>query len=87
MRTRSRRPEAIASRTPSSISSTELRSSKTRWTASRSTRPAWIPSRLTGVEQIVMCCLEKEANKRYRDGAALAAELKRFLDGEALTGP
>ena len=36
------------------------------------------------LETIVLKCLEKEPEKRYQDGSAVAAELERFLAGEAI---
>ena len=36
------------------------------------------------LETIVMRCLEKDTRRRFADGAALAAELRRWLDGEPI---
>ncbi|GEM_PF-775174 len=36
------------------------------------------------VETILARCLEKDPERRYRDGAEVAEELARFLDGEAI---
>ena len=42
------------------------------------------PSVSTEIETIVMKCLEKRPDRRYRDGASLAAEVARYLAGEPI---
>jgi WD40 repeat protein len=36
------------------------------------------------LQNVILKCLEKEPQRRYPDGAAIAEELRRFLDGEAV---
>ncbi len=44
-----------------------------------------VPSVHPDLETIALRCLEKEPGRRYPHAAELAAELDRFLDGEAIT--
>lgn len=43
------------------------------------------PRAAPDLEAIVMRCLEKEPERRYRDAGALAEDLRRWLDGEPVT--
>ena len=54
-------------------------------TSSEPTPPSIIAPAITrDLETIILKCLEKEPARRYQTTAALAADLRRFLDGDAI---